>query len=72
MGFFEQYKDDIMAFFKAFYELVVTIFGKLTVGLEYQYTAAQYGDTINNKGLATENLRWVANKRIQSIVRFNY
>lgn len=34
MGFFEQYKDDIMAFFKAFYELVVTIFGKLTGGEE--------------------------------------
>ena len=34
MEFFEQYKDDIMAFFKAFYELVVTIFGKLTGGEE--------------------------------------
>ena len=30
MSFFEQYKDEIMAFFKAFYELVVTIFAKLT------------------------------------------
>lgn len=30
MNFFEEYKDEIMAFFKAFYELVVTIFGKLT------------------------------------------
>ena len=51
---------------------IVYNFGKLTLGLEYQYTAAQYGDTFNNKGLATENLRWVANNRIQSIVRFNF
>ena len=51
---------------------VVYNFGKLTVGLEYQYTAVQYGDTFNNKGLATENLHWVANNRIQSIVRFNF
>ena len=51
---------------------VVYNFGKLTVGLEYQYTAAQYGDTYNNKGLATENLRWVANHRVQSMVRFNF
>ncbi len=51
---------------------IVYNFGKLTLGLEYQYTAAQYGDTFNNKGLATENLRWVANNRIQSVVRFNF
>ena len=51
---------------------VVYNFGKLTVGLEYQYTAAQYGDSYNNKGLATENLRWVANHRVQSMVRFNF
>lgn len=51
---------------------IVYNFGKLTVGLEYQYTAAQYGDTYNNKGLATENLRWVANNRVQSMVRFNF
>lgn len=30
MSFYEQYKDEIMAFFKAFYELVVTLFAKLT------------------------------------------
>ena len=30
MSFFSEYKDEIMAFFKAFYELVVTIFEKLT------------------------------------------
>ncbi|MBR2895627.1 MAG: hypothetical protein IKC03_08235 [Oscillospiraceae bacterium] len=51
---------------------VVYNFGKLTVGLEYQYTAVQYGETFNNKGLATENLHWVANNRVQSIVRFNF
>lgn len=34
MSFFEQYKDEIMAFFKAFYELVVTLFEKLTGGEE--------------------------------------
>ena len=30
MSFYEQYKDEIMAFFKAFYELVVTLFEKLS------------------------------------------
>lgn len=34
MEFYEEYKDEIMAFFKAFYELVVTIFEKLTGGEE--------------------------------------
>lgn len=32
MNFFEQYKDEIMEFFKAFYEFVVTLFGKFTDG----------------------------------------
>ena len=51
---------------------IIYNFGKLTLGLEYQYTAAQYGDTFNNKALATENLHWVGNNRIQSVVRFNF
>ena len=47
-------------------------FGKFTVGLEYQYTAVQYGDNFNNKALATDNLRWIGNSRVQAMVKFTF
>ncbi|MGM9735586.1 MAG: hypothetical protein ACI3ZL_04170 [Candidatus Cryptobacteroides sp.] len=47
-------------------------FGKFTVGLEYQYTAVQYGDNFNEKALATDNLRWIGNNRVQAMVKFTF
>lgn len=47
-------------------------FGKFTVGLEYQYTAVQYGDNFNEWALATDNLRWVGNHRVQAMVKFTF
>lgn len=48
-------------------------FGKFTLGLEYQYTAVQYGDkNYNANALATENLRWVANSRVQMMVKYTF
>lgn len=46
----------------------------LTVGLEYAYTTAQYGDaaTINNRGLATNNLHWVGNHRLQAVIKYDF
>jgi hypothetical protein len=60
--------------------------GKLNVGLEYQWTAVQYGDyikavlspgtdpvaSLNSRGLATENLHWVGNHRINLMVKYNF
>lgn len=47
-------------------------FGKFTLGLEYQYTAVQYGDNFNEWALATDNLRWVGNHRVQAMVKFTF
>jgi hypothetical protein len=63
--------------------------GKMNVGLEYQWTAVQYGDytksvvdvkdgqpvtytTLNARALATDNLHWVANHRINLMVKYNF
>ena len=50
--------------------------GKLNVGLEYQWTSVQYGEYDNNcldaKGLATKNLHWVGNNRVNVMVKFNF
>jgi hypothetical protein len=50
--------------------------GKLNVGLEYQWTAVQYGDYDNDKlnayGLATNNLHWVGNHRVNLMVKYNF
>lgn len=54
-------------------------FGKLTLGLEWQYTAVQYGKYIGEGGkyldhraLAKEGLHWVGNNRIQAMVKYNF
>ena len=62
------------------YPEIVYTFGKFVIGLEWQYTAVQYGsykkvggaDYLNERGLATDNLHWVGNHRVQSMVRFNF
>ena len=63
--------------------------GKMNVGLEYQWTAVQYGDytksvvdvkdgqpvtytTLNAHALATDNLHWVGNHRINLMVKYNF
>lgn len=63
--------------------------GKFTLALEYNLTAAQYGDPelrqeagsdgktvdvayYSPRGLATDNLHWVYNSRIQMMVRFTF
>lgn len=47
-------------------------YGKFTLGLEWQYTAVQYGDNFNAKALAVDNLRWVANNRVQMMVKYTF
>lgn len=49
-------------------------YGKFTVGLEYNYTAVQYGDgkTYNDRGLSLEGLHWVGNHRVQAMVKFTF
>lgn len=59
--------------------------GKLNVGLEYQWTSVQYGkydkvddgeggkfDALNARGLATSDLHWVGNHRINLMVKYNF
>ena len=50
--------------------------GKMNIGLEYQWTAVQYGEydngCLNEHGLATKNLHWVGNNRINMMVKFNF
>ena len=50
--------------------------GKLNVGLEYQLTNVQYGEydggKLNGYGLATKNLHWVCNHRVNMMVKYNF
>lgn len=59
--------------------------GKFTVGLEYELTSVQYGkyykyeegektvSCVNSSnGLATEDLHWVTNHRVQAMVKFTF
>ena len=49
--------------------------GKLTFGLEYDITGVQYGDFGGDDakfGLATENLHWITNHRVQAMVKFTF
>lgn len=57
--------------------------GKFTVALEYNVTSAQYGDyklfdgddkkyLRASDGLASDNLHWVTNHRLQAMVRFTF
>ena len=50
--------------------------GKFTLGLEYQWTAVQYGKYVdgmlNDCALATENLHWVGNNRVNMMVKFTF
>ena len=48
--------------------------GKLTFGLEYDVTGVQYGEWGEDQsyGLATENLHWVTNHRVQGMVKFDF
>lgn len=52
-------------------ELIYNI-GKLNLGIEYQYTAVQYGKNFNDRALVTDNLHWVGNHRIQMMVKYNF
>jgi hypothetical protein len=50
--------------------------GKLNIGLEYQWTAVQYGEYEDGKldahGLAQKNLHWVGNNRLNLMVKYNF
>ena len=46
--------------------------GKLTFALEYNCTAAWFGDGIRTRGGLYETGHWVLNHRIQQMIRFNF
>ncbi len=55
---------------------VIYNIGKLNVGLEYQWTAVQYGEydngMLNANALADKNLHWVGNSRINMMIKYNF
>ena len=53
---------------------VVYNFGKLALGLEYELTSVQYGSWGDDfkYGLATKDLHWVTNNRVQAMVKFTF
>ena len=51
--------------------------GKFALGLEYQWTAVQYGkygegNTLNKTALAENDLHWVGNNRVNMMVKFTF
>ena len=48
--------------------------GKFQLGCEYSITAVQYGDknTMNEYGLALNNLHWIGNHRVQLMTKYNF
>ncbi|MCQ2165828.1 MAG: hypothetical protein MJY49_00145 [Bacteroidales bacterium] len=47
--------------------------GRFTVGLEYMLTAVQYGDKeYDLRAMTTGGLHWVANHRVEGMVRFTF
>ena len=62
--------------------------GKMNLGLEYQWTSVQYGDYVDAqdcsdgtckivpgldvRGLASDNLHWVGNHRVNMMVKYNF
>ena len=50
--------------------------GKMNVGFEYQWTSVQYGEYengyLNSHALATKNLHWVGNHRVNVMVKYNF
>ncbi|MGM9763747.1 MAG: hypothetical protein ACI3ZQ_06990 [Candidatus Cryptobacteroides sp.] len=49
-------------------------YGKFTIGLEYNYTAVEYGDgkSYCSRGLADTGRHWVGNHRIQGMIKFTF
>ena len=48
-------------------------FGKFSLGLEYQWTAVQYGEgAFDKRALKTENLHWVGNHRVNMMIKFTF
>ena len=48
--------------------------GKVTLGLEYELTGIQYGSfgSGDDHGLATHDLHWVCNNRLQAMLRYTF
>jgi len=57
---------------------VIWNLGKLALGLEYEVTAVQYGEYKTSglvdasNGLVKDNLHWLANNRVQAMVKFTF
>ena len=45
--------------------------GKLTLAIEYNLTSVQFGSGMDNQGLVRDDLHWIFNHRILTMVKFN-
>jgi len=62
--------DSVNQMFRIQPEILYNL-GKLSFGLEYMWTSVNYGKP-NEYKLATEDLHWVNNHRIQALVKFTF
>ena len=55
---------------------IIRNLGKVQVALEYEHTAVEYGDSklgMNlNNGLFDQGLHWVANNRVQMMLKYSF
>ena len=53
---------------------IVYNLGKVAIGLEYELTGVQYGTfgTGDRYGLATEDLHWICNNRLQLLLKYTF
>lgn len=63
-------KHTVSQMFRIQPDILYTI-GKFQIGLEYMYTGVEYGKA-NARKLATTDLHWVGNHRVQAMVKFNF
>ena len=55
---------------------VIYNLGKVALGLEYELTGVEYGDTAQGLNLATglydQGLHWIANHRVQGLIKYTF
>jgi hypothetical protein len=53
---------------------VICNLGKLMFGLEYNHSAAQFGDskTLSRRGVAENDLHWINNERFTFVAKYSF
>jgi len=69
-GWYKNNASTIKQMYRIQPECLYTI-GKFQIGLEYMFTSVNYGKADNHMH-AVDNLHWVNNHRVQSLIKFNF